>query len=319
MSDLDTPPPERTPGSPLADEVIATVVPEASGLERGARNRRIVVSLVCGAVLTVLGVLASRGTDWFFAEHDARVASEADDKADREGQAFTATVRLDAEDPEATLFDTPFSAEDKRTLLGMTLDDLGRLQPFMDAHHGRGASYSAVRHSAMKVSYPGYSETWLVDLLSDRQAGLVINDLRVKDLSCTPAKAVAAIEIQGQGGGGYEGMLFDLTRTDPVPLTTAEEDFGKPFFAHRKIDLGNGATPGGLRIEVTSGTKDCTWKAFEATYVDSEGTHTQEITNNGKTFTVHGIAAHRAQTFQVRATVPMVSECAASPRVGPDC
>ncbi|MFI7408953.1 hypothetical protein ACIBU0_09830 [Streptomyces sp. NPDC049627] len=320
MSDTDTPPPEREPlTTPLADDVIAAVVPEAVGLERRARNRRIAVSLVCAAVFAGLGVFATKIVDSVFAEHDARVASEADDKVDREGQAFTAIVRLDTEDPEAALFDSPFSAEDKRTLLGMTLEDADRLQPFMDARHGRGVSYSVVGHPAMGVSYPGYSEAWLVDLISDRQAGLVVNDLRVKGVSCTPAKAVAVIERRGQGGGGYEGMLFDLTRSDPVPLATDEEDFGEPFFAHRKIDLGNGATPGGLRIEVTSGTKDCTWRAFEATYVDSEGTHTQEITNNGKAFRVHGIAEHREQTFQLRPTDPFVTECAISPQGDPRC
>ncbi|MBE8472325.1 hypothetical protein [Streptomyces justiciae] len=313
MSDTSTPPPEPNPrASALADDVVATVVPEAAGLERRARNRRIAVSLAFTAMVTVLGVLAARGTDWFFAEHDARVASEADDKIDHEGPAFTASVRLDTQDTEATLFDVPFSAADKRTLLGMSMEE-GKLQPFMAAHHGRGVSYSDVRSPSMGISYPGYSEVWLMDLLSDRQAGLVINDLRVKGLSCTPAKATTAIERKGQAGGGYDGMLFDLTRADPVPLdTAADENFGKPFFAHRKIDLGNGATPGGLRIEVTSGTEDCTWKAFEATYVDSEGTHTQEITNNGKGFTVHGISEHREQTFQLRPVEPFVTECTVS-------
>ncbi|MFE9019908.1 hypothetical protein ACFYNL_15225 [Streptomyces sp. NPDC007808] len=320
MSETGTPPPEQEPLTPpLTDDVITAVVPEAAGLERRARNRRIAVNLVCAAVLAGLGIFATKIVDSLFAEHDARVASEADDKVDRGGQAFTATVRLDTEDPEATLFDSPFSAEDRRTLLGMTLENADRLKPFMDARHGRGVWYSVVSHPDMGVSYPGYSEAWLVDLISDRQAGLVINDLRVKGLSCTPAKAVAVIERRGQGGGGYEGMLFDLTRSDPAALITAEKDFGKPFFAHRKIDLGNGATPGGLRIEVTSGTRDCTWRAFEATYVDSDGTHTQEITNNGKAFRVHGIAEHREQTFQLRPAVPFVTECAISPQGDPTC
>ncbi|MFF7392235.1 hypothetical protein ACFZAE_27800 [Streptomyces scabiei] len=317
MSETDTPPPERQPvaSSSLADDVIATVVPEAAGLERRARNRRIAVSLACGAVLTVLGVLAARSADWLFAEHDAQVASEADDKIDHAGPAFTASVRAytpDLNDPEATLFDKPFSTEDKRTLLGMGLEDLGGLWSFMEARHGRDVFYAAVPPPAVKGSSPSYAEAWLVDLLSDRQAGLVVNDLRVKGLRCAPARAVAAFHFVGQGGGGYEGMLFDLTRPDPVALATSEENRGDLFFAHRKIDLGNGATPGGLRIAVTSGTQDCTWKAFEATYVDSEGTHTQEITNNGKDFTVHGIAEHREQTFEVSPHDPLVTECTVS-------
>ncbi|WP_327697436.1 hypothetical protein [Streptomyces sp. NBC_00459] len=324
MSETDTPPPERQPvaSSSLADDVIATVVPEAAGLERRARNRRIAVSLACGTVLTVLAALGARSADWLFAEHDAQVASEADDKIDHAGPAFTASVRADAwdpGDPDATLFDKPFSTEEKRTLLGMGVADIGNLWSFMKARHGRDVFYAAVRPAAMKGSSPAYSEAWLVDLLSDRQAGLVVNDLRVKGLRCTPARAVAAIDFVGQGGSGYEGMLFDLTRPDPVALAISEENLGKPFFAHRKIDLGNGATPGGLRIAVTSGTQDCTWKSFEATYVDSEGTHTQEITNNGKDFTVHGIAEHSEQMFEVSPRDPLVTECTVSAQGDPAC
>ena len=84
-----------------------------------------------------------------------------------------------------------------------------------------------------------------------------------------------------------------------------------------KIDLGNGATPAGLRIQVTSGTQDCTWKAFEVTYVDSEGTHTQDITNNGKDFAVHGLAEKQRQIFKFSELG--IKECAPTPPTSAPC
>lgn len=152
----------------------------------------------------------------------------------------------------------------------------------------------------MKVKSPGYSEEWLIDLISDRKAALVINEIQMKGLRCAPAKATTVIITKEEGGGSYEGMLFDPGRSIDTPLITGDEEkhYAEPFFKYKKIDLGNGATPGGLRVQVTSGFEDCTWKAFEATYVDSEGTHTQDITNKGKGFTVHGFPEQPKQIFQ---------------------
>ncbi|PWG14683.1 hypothetical protein DF268_05220 [Streptomyces sp. V2] len=315
------PPPEVPPpanGSPFLEDVIAGVAPDADHADPVRRRRRLVVGLGWSALAAMLTLFTAKGCDWLTAEHDARVADEAEDKADRQGPAFSVSVRPDTEYAEAMLFSTPFSAEDKAELL-RTQKGQGTVEPFLDspltpflkAHHGRGAFFGD-RGLAKHGSNPDYTyaEAWLVDILSDRQASLSITGLRVKGLSCTPAKARNVIEIEEQAGGSYEGVFFDLTRSPATALITGEEgNYGEPFFSRRKIDLGNGAAPMGLRVQVTSGTKDCTWKAFEATYVDSTGRHTQDITNNGEDFHVHGIAAPPEGIFEVSSSGPFVKEC----------
>lgn len=277
----------------LLDDVIADVMPETAGQSSRRRNRKILVRLSWVALSSLIVFTVSKGADWLTAEHDTQVSNDADNKVDREGPAFSANVRLSTQYPEATLFNTPFTTEEKNQILGQPRD----LGSFTKNHHGRGVYYGNIWFPGVK--FHGYSEEWLVDLISDRKASLVINGLKVKGLKCTPAKANTVIVTVEEGAGSYEGMLFDLSASTDSPLITGDEEehFREPFFAYKKIDLGNGATPGGLRIQVTSGTKDCTWKSFEATYIDSDGTHTQDITNNGKGFAVHGISEHPKQIF----------------------
>ncbi|MFF2808961.1 hypothetical protein ACFVT2_17605 [Streptomyces sp. NPDC058000] len=292
------------------DDVIDGVMPDAADPNRRRRNRKILIRLCWTVLAALIAFIVTKGTDWLTSEHDARVSNEADDKADRAGPAFSASVRLDAQYAEAQIFDSPFSPQDKKTLLGMEPKG-DPLTPFYTAHHGRGVSFSDVRHPAMKVKSPGYSEEWLMDILSDRKASLVITGMRIKGLQCTPAKAATVISVRGQAGGSYEGMFFDLTRSTTTPLITGDEEehYGEPFFKYKKIDLGNGAAPEGLRLQVTSGTQDCSWKAFQASYVDSDGEHTKDITDNGKDFVVHGFAGRPQQVFEVRSHGPFVTEC----------
>lgn len=293
-------PTDADASSSFVDEVIESVLPDAADTDRRRRNRKILISVGWVVVSSLVLFLLTKGVDWLTSEHDAKVASEADDKVDRKGPAFSASVRQDTENGEASLYNAPFSGQEKQQILGWSRD----LRPISEGRHGRGVFYSDVWKLSTDSQWWGYSEAWLADLISDRKAALVINGMRMKDVRCTPAKANTVIITRGEGQGSYDGMLFDVTRSTSVPVMTGEDEehYGEPYFAHRKIDLGNGATPGGLRIQVTSGTKDCTWEAFEVTYVDSDGTHTQDITNNGKGFTVHGIAAHPEQVYEFNVT-----------------
>ncbi|QNS06004.1 hypothetical protein [Streptomyces xanthii] len=289
-------------------------MPEAAGADRRTRNRKIYLRVGWLVASSVVLFLVTKGVDWIFSEHDAKVASEADDKVDKAGPAFTASVKADTEYTEASLYDAPFTDAEKAQLVGPPKD----LRPFAKAHHARGVFLSDVWNPSMRSPWRGYSQAWLVDLISDRKAAFVINGMRAKGVKCTPAKATTVVVARGEGDGGYVGMLFDLTRSADVPLLTEPtNDYGKPYFAHKKIDLGNGATPGGLRVQVTSGTKDCTWKAFEVTYVDADGTHTQDITDNGKPFSVHGIAEHPAQMYQF--STQEIQECVPAARGQMDC
>ncbi|MGW2492311.1 hypothetical protein ACWCV9_34585 [Streptomyces sp. NPDC001606] len=84
-----------------------------------------------------------------------------------------------------------------------------------------------------------------------------------------------------EGSEENNAMLFDVTQSTDTPLIIGQgEQYAcKPYFRFKHIDLGNGATSGDIRIQVTSRTQDCTWKSFEVGYHDSEGQHTQQITS----------------------------------------
>ncbi|MFI5521972.1 hypothetical protein [Streptomyces platensis] len=264
-------------------------------------------------VAVAIGTFRDQIVQRLTAESSARTTQSADDKADREGPAFASNIRRDTNSVDhlqPIIFNTPFSLKEKNELLSLQLHTgEDPITSFAKSHRGYGVNELGVNYPGKEVY--GYSEAWLVDILSDRKASLVINGMHIKGLHCAPAKANTVITYQGQGGGSYEGMFFDLTRSTSNPLIAGDEEshFGKPYFRYKKIDLGNGAAPGGLRIEVASGTKDCNWTAFEVTYADSEGKHTQEITNNGKDFAVHGFTAKPAQVFRVFTTAPFVKEC----------
>ncbi|MDO0912037.1 hypothetical protein QQM39_14645 [Streptomyces sp. DT2A-34] len=317
MADSETPPspsPRSSDTSPLMDDVVAGVVPEAADADPRRRNRKILIRLCWVVVSSLVLFLTAKGTEWLLSEHDAEVASEADDKVDRQGPAFTASTRADMDNPEATLFDKPFSAEEKKPLIGPRKD----IAPYRAAHHGRGVFFTDVWHESMGVGTRGYAQAWMVDIFSDRRATLIINGMRMKGLECVPAKATTVIIHPDERVATYAGVLFDTARPDTLLIADAEDEhYGEPFFKHRTIDLGNGAAPAGLRIQVTSGTHDCTWKAFEVTYVDSDGTHTRDITNNGEGFAVRGIAEKQKQVFDVSESG--IVECTPKPPTSRPC
>lgn len=230
--------------------------------------------------------------DQFFAESATRTQNAVDDKLDREGDAFTVSVRDDT-DSELPIYilDRPFTAAERQALYGLDLrsDEGNRVFGSLVGSRAKKLAYSSETAS-------GFSKIWLMDFHSDRDAELSVIGLRAKNLRCTTASATVLFLLPQQGGGVYEGMFFDLPEKNTPTITGNDKNRGKPFFSFKKIDLGGSATPGGLRVEVSSGTSDCQW-VFEATYSDAAGTRTQEITDGGKPFAIDGIPAGEAQRF----------------------
>ncbi|MET9088503.1 hypothetical protein ABZX77_42620 [Streptomyces sp. NPDC004237] len=266
------------------------------------------------AVLTVLAFLS-----WFFyyaldygsTETSVRHEKEVEDKVDQEGPAFTASVREDSPpDAGGIIMDRPLTRQERKELTSLNMRDEG------DVKRYQGLYKELVKtHDAKVMNWPsddsdkGLSRVWLIDLFSDRAASLSIVGMRAKDLKCKPASAKAAMLFIPQGAGIYEGMLFDLSKNTPPTITNEDDEhYGDPYFNYKKIDLGNGATPGGLRVEVNSGTKDCDW-VFEVEYRDARGTHKQEIMNRGKRFTVDGIPENLEQKFTLASAPDHFVDC----------
>ncbi|MBC3984525.1 hypothetical protein H8N01_18595 [Streptomyces sp. AC536] len=254
------------------------------------------MTLAVVTVLALLGWAFPYTLDYLSTETTTRRAKEAEEKIDREGPAFTSRVReeeVGLDGGVVITMDRPLTPAESETLTTADLgkeEDVRRFNKLVASHGGEKLNVPAGRTDP-------YTRVWLMDLFSDRAASLSIVGMRAKDLRCEPASAKTVLHFPPQGAGTYEGMWFDLSK-NPYPTIADRSDkhFGKPFFSYKKIDLGNGATPGGLRVGVTSGAKDCDW-VFEVEYRDAEGTHTQQIKNGEKRFTIDGYPEHPEQTF----------------------
>ncbi|MEU0899113.1 hypothetical protein [Streptomyces massasporeus] len=250
--------------------------------------------------------------DYIATEQSTRHAKEVEENIDREGAAFTTSVR---EDPDAVylayILDQPLTREEKKEFLRKDGDAAIREMDSLAASHGgRGLQMPGLRES------DGYTTGWLIDFFSDRAASLAVTGLRGKEMECKPAAAKAVILLRPEGGGGYDGVHFNLSAPE-VPISmNPGTDMGKPYFSRRKIDLGNGATPGGLYVEVSSGVNDCKL-VFEAEYRDAKGVKKQGVRNGKGEFEVRGIPAQPDQLFVV--TLDSVTDCRARSTDGEEC
>ncbi|MEU8100739.1 hypothetical protein [Streptomyces rubiginosohelvolus] len=258
-------------------------------------------------VTAVSAWLFAFALDYFSAEQTTRRAMEVEENVDREGDAFTVSVRKEAiELPSAYVLDRSLSPQEERQLMSIDLDkthldEVEELVASVDGHRLDGPGL---------YESDGYVETWLMDFFSDRQAGLAVTGLRARDLECRPAAARTVILVVYEGGGGYDGIHFDLSRPSTPLALDPGNNLGKPYFSHKKIDLGNGATPGGLRAEVSPGIEDCSF-LFEAEYRDAKGTHLRKIDHNGRRFHVRGIPAEPEQVYVI--TIEGVINCGEKP------
>ncbi|MCA2204015.1 hypothetical protein G6W51_16405 [Streptomyces coelicolor] len=263
-------------------------------------------------IIALLAWLFPYALDYIAAEQTTRHAKEVEEEIDREGAAFTVSVREDADATHfAYILDQPLTPAEKKNLLQQDGDAvIQQLDSLAASHKGRGLQMPGLPES------DGYTTGWLMDFFSDRAASLAITALRGKEIECKPATARTVVLIRPEGGGGYDGIHFNMSAPEvPVSLTPGN-DMGKPYFSHRKIDLGNGATPGGLYVEVSSGIQDCKL-IFEAEYRDAEGVERRRIRNGKDKFEVRGIPANPDQLFVV--TLESVTDCSAGKANSEEC
>ncbi|MGC4981460.1 hypothetical protein ACLQ18_12575 [Streptomyces sp. DT193] len=260
----------------------------------GQRRRRVLWTLASGAVVGLLAWLVPATLDYFATEPTTRHSKQVEENLDREGPAFTASARVDA-DPlyMAYVLDRPLTRTEVATFLKSGADDgpdFEEVEELAATHVGHGLEDPGWDKS------DGYTSSWLIDLFSDRSASLAITDMRAKDLRCGPAAAKTVILVRPEGGGAYDGIHFNLSEPNTPYSISPDDYFGKPYFSHKKIDLGNGTEPGGLRASFSSGVQDCDF-LLEAEYRDSLGVHQQEIKNASGRFAVRGLPANPSQFF----------------------
>ncbi|MGW5019455.1 hypothetical protein [Streptomyces cacaoi] len=266
------------------------------------------VSLAVAIALALVGWAFTYMLDYFSTERTARHAKDVDEKIEKEEPAFTASTRVDPPPPDSqvVLFDHPLTSAERKYLTGLDLEE-GKDEPdlknFVKSHHGK------------KLAFPGdkvggYSKTWLIDFFSGRTESLTISGVHAENIDCKSAAAKAMILFPPQGVGDYSTMLFKLPDNTPPIIGGGPqvEGAGEPYFSHKKIDLGSGATPGGVRMEVSSGTQDCAWE-FEAEYRDSQGAHEQRFKDGKKRFFTRGVPARPQQVFMYAADKFSITDC----------
>ncbi|QIQ05002.1 hypothetical protein [Streptomyces liangshanensis] len=286
-------------------------IPGMSETPPEQRRRKIKWALPAVAVIALLAWAFPSMLDYIATEQVTRRTKEVEEELDREGPAFATSVREDADAIYfAYVLDKPLNPAEKAVFMRKDGGDvIPYLESLLTSHGGQGLQLPSIPES------DGYTSAWLMDFFSDRASGLAITALRGREIECEPAAAKTVVLIHPEGGGAYDGIHFDLS--DPeVPVSLApDENIGKPYFSHKKIDLGNGATPGGLYVEVSSGIKDCEM-SFEAEYRDAEGVRKQRIRNAKEKFRIRGIPAYPDQFFAV---TQRVLDCRAMQRSSEDC
>ncbi|MFJ4827131.1 hypothetical protein ACIP5L_28090 [Streptomyces bacillaris] len=138
-----------------------------------------------------------------------------------------------------------------------------------------------------------WSQSFSLNLNSDRGAGLTVNSMAAVKDSCRPPRAVVVVDLPPAGSEGRQGLMWDLsgdTDTRPRgPYFLDGEDQGKLFFRRNVIELGNGQSNMAMLIEPRVSDLTCTWH-IDAPYTDPSGTHTQRIPSKG-TFTTEAVPA----------------------------
>ncbi|MFD8922331.1 hypothetical protein ACFV0Y_31595 [Streptomyces sp. NPDC059569] len=130
--------------------------------------------------------------------------------------------------------------------------------------------------------HPSDATMFTMNLLSERTSQLSIVGMKPVDVSCHAPTAKTVVAYPPQGEQVYAGARFDLTDDGAEPIITDEgNDVGEPYFARKKIDLGGGLEPGGLRVEALVLDKSCEWR-IKARYQEANGQTGEVVVGDGK-------------------------------------
>jgi hypothetical protein len=145
------------------------------------------------------------------------------------------------------------------------------------------------------------ARTFQLKLHSDRARELSIVDLRATVEDCSPPTARTVVSFASGGSASIQGVVWYLASGVDVPFISDEDapNVGQPFFRYHQIDLGDGASPGALRVESVVDKESCSWH-IDATYTDTGGVHGPvRITHNGEPFFTEAVPQNPHLWFQV--------------------
>ncbi|MFF6776221.1 hypothetical protein ACFY8W_22020 [Streptomyces sp. NPDC012637] len=283
-------------------------MPNTLHLPAAKRRRTIGVRVAVGVGLAVVAAVAA--TSWQVMSQPAVTKSEqeAQDALDKQEAPFTVGVDYDQTPPQGwkVALDRLLTEAERQGLAARR--DPEKARAYLLSLGGRTIRYPSgfEDRTDLAMKYTGADATALhLNLFSKRQAQLTITSMEAVDVSCHAPTAKTVVVWQSQGGAAYEGVLFDLTTPGATPVITDEgDDQGAPYFGVRKIDLGGGASPGGLRVEALTRGRSCTWE-IKAKYRDAyQGFGTVTLKDGEKPFAAEATPARPEQLWIMDASKP---------------
>ncbi|TDC74918.1 hypothetical protein [Streptomyces hainanensis] len=276
-----TPPPD--PGPSVRDVLEERFLPEARGASPRTRRRAVVIIVVLG-VLSILGGFAvGYSLDLWTTGPRVAAEREATEELDEARAPFTGSISYDTSVPDRfkIVLDRPLTPEEQETLLRLSDTEIW---DFLRPLGGRLIRYPVT----MAQLPPGYdlaqqgdTTVFTMNLLSSRETQLSIVDMEPVNVSCTEPAAATVVEVPGQGESFYPGVLTDLSEDAPTLWISDEgPDQGQPYFSRRRIDLGGGLDPGGLRVEALVRDQSCEWE-LRARYRDARGEVGEVVLRDG--------------------------------------
>lgn len=260
--------------------------PEGGGAPWHVRARAWAVYVALTLLAGLAGFAGTYVYDLWSTEARLREQREAERALDRDDAPFTSAVTYDTTSFESfsVVLDRPLTAEEGRTLQATPASEVwdflrplgGRMIPIPTG------SGSAPDREGWTGGTGGYgTAVFTMNLMSARTSQLSIVDMSPVNVSCSDPTAVTVVHQPPAGAESYPGVVVDLNHHDPMLYITDEgPDQGEPFFNRRRIDLGGGLEPGGLRVEAQVTGKSCEWE-IEARYLDARQNGGEVILRDG--------------------------------------
>lgn len=273
------------------DVLQARFFPEGQGASTRVRIRAWVITVVIALLITVGGFAGTYAYDLWSAEARMREERAAQTTIDQGGPPFTNEVAYNTSLPESfqVVLDRPLTTEEVEELRSL---ERVEAWDFLEAEGGRLIPDSFVTGSVTQPggwSWEGKTTTtrigsavFTMTLMSARSSQVSIVDMEPVNVSCAEPTAVTVVDFPTAGEASYSGVIVDLTHDDPLLLISDEGlEQGQPYFSRRRIDLGGGLEPGGLRVEAVTAGQTCEWE-LRAHYVDARENSGEVVLRDGE-------------------------------------
>ncbi|MER5930491.1 hypothetical protein [Streptomyces sp. NPDC002054] len=283
--------------------------PGARGLSRTQRWRYLAIIVVAALVAGLGAYFLPFLLDLATAETTARAQQQAEEAVDREAPPFTAQVTAERHATYGADFPDAWMIVLDRVLTADEQGRLARIRPGVPEFDRQvwellqplGARLIEIPPLGRGIPV-GHAQTFQLRLFSDRTAALAVKDMRAKVDRCYAPTAQTLVRKVPEGSEALDGIIWNLAGRDEVPVITDEGgDQGQPYFTRKQINLGNGQSPGGLRVLSVVRAETCEWH-IEAHYEDSAGSHPPvRITNGEKPLVTEAPPSNPRLSFTIRA------------------